>query len=131
MIITKDNWNDTRWPNFTPDELACKHCGALEMDADFLDEIQHLRNIFGAPMTITSGYRCPNHPAEINKKTSGAHPQGKAIDVAIQGPLAYRLIDHAFAMQFDGIGIAEREGNARFVHLDKGTNLPRPTIWSY
>ena len=30
------NW---RWPNFTRQELACKHCGGFDIPAAFLDRL--------------------------------------------------------------------------------------------
>ena len=47
----------TKYPNFTEEEFKCKHCGKAEMNAAFMGKLQHLRNAYGKPMTITSGYR--------------------------------------------------------------------------
>ncbi|MBE4138083.1 DUF882 domain-containing protein [Vibrio parahaemolyticus] len=127
-----------RWPNFTPEEFACKcgQCGpqsGLNMDPDTMDNLQDLRFDVDFPFVITSGYRCPNHPEEKKKSEPGAHAQGKAADIAVSGGRALSLICAAQIYRFTGIGVMQR-GKHRFIHLDDmeaAANRPRPWIWSY
>jgi zinc D-Ala-D-Ala carboxypeptidase len=121
------------YPNFREIEFRCRHTGLCEMDADFMARLQELRTAVGRPLVITSGYRHPTHPIEAQKRTSGAHTYGRAVDIAAHGPFALRLITTAIEFGFTGIGVAQK-GDARFIHLDDLTaadNFPRPTIWSY
>lgn len=121
------------YPNFTEDEFRCKHTGRCKMDPVFMRRLQHLRSVFGKPMRITSGYRDPSHPVEAAKDKPGAHSEGRAADVAVQGADAVRLVQLAIGLGFTGIGV-QQKGTARFIHLDDLTqldNYPRPTIWSY
>jgi uncharacterized protein YcbK (DUF882 family) len=120
----------TKYPNFTEEEFKCKHCGKAEMNAAFMGKLQHLRNAYGKPMVITSGYRCPEHPIEAKKSTPGAHASGQACDVGVQGTDAYNLLKLAFALEFTGIGV-QQKGGGRFIHLDTLRNPPRPNVWSY
>ena len=120
----------TKYPNFTEEEFKCKHCGKAEMNAAFMGKLQHLRNAYGKPMIITSGYRCPDHPIEAKKATPGAHASGQACDVGVQGTDAYNLLKLAFALDFTGIGV-QQKGGGRFIHLDTLRNPPRPNVWSY
>jgi uncharacterized protein YcbK (DUF882 family) len=99
------------------------------MDPDFMHRLQGLRNRFNKPMTITSGYRCPEHPIEAAKASPGAHTTGKAADVAVQGADAHRLLSISLELNFTGIGV-QQKGDKRFLHLDTLTEQ-RPTIWSY
>jgi zinc D-Ala-D-Ala carboxypeptidase len=125
------------WPSFTLEELKCK-CGkcdskGLEMRAAFMDKLQALRNKLGFPLHITSGYRCPAHNASISKTGSdGVHTTGQAVDIAIRGEEAIKLLKAAIDAGFTGIGI-DQQGASRFIHLDTCTapDYPRPTIWSY
>lgn len=122
-------WN--KYPNFSEDEFRCKcGCGKVEMRADFMAKLQQLRNAYGKPMIITSGYRCPDHPVEAKKTVSGAHTTGMAADIAVQGTDAYNLLKHAFALGFTGIGV-QQKGGGRFIHLDTMQRPPRPNVWSY
>lgn len=130
---------------FTYNEMACKcGCGKAEMNQQFMDLLDSLRDMLGQPIVITSGYRCPNHPVEKSKEKSGAHSKGKAADIAVMREDALKVLEIVFAFNqgakavevpyFTGIGI-QQKGTSRFIHLDSCTmaedNLPRPTIWSY
>ena len=121
----------SKYPNFSRAKLACSHCGAEGIKPELMDRIQALRNAFGRPMPETSGYRCPQHPAEISKTVPGAHQLGLAIDIGLQGRDAYDLMKLAFSMGFTGIGV-QQKGTSRFIHLDVvEAQLPRPAVWSY
>lgn len=123
----------SKYPNFTETEFRCKHTGKCEMDAGFMERLQALRIAFGHPMKVTSGFRDKTHPIEAAKATSGAHTTGMAVDIAVEGAQAVRLIGLAITHGFTGIGV-KQHGTGRFVHLDTvpGTpQQPRPWIWSY
>ena len=118
---------------FTEDEMKCTHCGSYEMDHDFMQKLDQLREDMGFVFPITSGYRCPNHPIEARKKAPGAHTTGKAADIGVKGEEAYKLIEGAIELRFKGIGIAQK-GEGRFIHIDdieSSPSRPRPWIWSY
>jgi zinc D-Ala-D-Ala carboxypeptidase len=122
------NWQD--YPNFSEAEFKCSHCGKVNMNPEFLQKLQMLRTAFAKPMRITSGYRCPDHPIEAKKASSGAHTTGCAADVAVQGRDAHDLLRLAFHFRFTGIGV-QQKGSGRFIHLDTLTESPRPNVWSY
>lgn len=122
------NWSD--YPNFTESEFRCSHCGEVAMQPAFMAKLQDLRTIFGKPMKVTSGYRCPAHPIEQKKAAPGAHTSGCAADIGVQDTDAYRLLKLAFAMGFTGIGV-QQKGGGRFIHLDTLSAPPRPNVWSY
>ena len=125
--------------NFTRSEFACR-CGkcdsaGMEISDELLDALQALRTICKFPFIITSGYRCPAHPAEQKKDTVGAHALGMAVDIAVSREEAIHLLKNALNCNaFTGIGVNQK-GSSRFVHLDIATEddiiAPRPNIWSY
>jgi len=128
---------DWRWPNFTPDEMACQHCGAKNMDPEFMDQLQALRDAYGRPMAVSSAYRCPDHPIEDDKdpedEIESPHETGRCVDVLCSHLDAYELLGLALEMGFTGIGVNQR-GDSRFLHLDTledGPRRPRPHVWSY
>lgn len=121
----------SKYPNFSAAEFTCKHTGRCEMAPDFMARLQHLRQVYGKPMVITSGFRHATHPIEARKAEPGAHSTGHAADVAVQGADALRLVQLALGLGFTGIGV-QQKGAGRFIHLDDlGQGFPRPTIWSY
>lgn len=129
--MIEPNWADL--PSFSRHEFACAHCGRAEMDNDFLWRLQDLRDSYGKPMRVTSGFRCPQHPIEARKAKPGTHSTGRAVDIAVSRGEAYALLRLAIRMGFTGIGV-QQKGEGRFLHLDDLTSQegwPRPTIWSY
>ena len=103
------------------------------MDDDFMMKIEALRHELGFPFTVTSAYRCPDHPIEARKASPGAHASGRAVDIACQGDKAHRLLEAALRMGLSGIGVNQK-GSGRFIHLDdleNGSGRPRPWVWSY
>lgn len=125
------NWQN--YPNFSPDELRCKHTGNLHMDTGFMDRLQALRTDYGKAMVISSGYRDATHPIEAKKTEPGAHSTGHACDVSVRGGDALALIALAVNHGFTGIGVSQK-GASRFIHLDDldhQPQRPRPWVWSY
>lgn len=129
-----EKWDIVRWPRFKPDEFTCRcGCGSNEMDAQFIDKLQSIRNEINYPMLVTSGYRCPDYNQEVSSTgPHGPHTTGKACDIAIAGNYTYRLLFAAFKAGMTGIGIKQKGSIAsRFIHLDTLVTPPRPNIWSY
>ena len=125
------------WPNFSWAELACK-CGQCGSDSgqninpELMENIQWLRDVCG-PLTVSSAWRCPDHPVERSKATPGTHARGLAIDIRCSGEYAWKVLAAAMAMGcFTGIGISQKGNHgSRFIHLDIETAGNRPWIWSY
>ena len=114
--------------HFRLEEFNCAHTGTggENMDPEFLENLDRLREICGFPFRITSGYRDATHPVEARKEKPGTHQQGIAADIAVTNGLdRLTLVREALKMDyFNGIGI----GNG-FVHLDGRTTTP--VMWTY
>ena len=125
MITDKSQFNEmqSQWSNFSYEELACQHTGTMNLSEDFLIALQELRDAYGKAMTITSGYRSPEHPIEAKKSSPGYHSKG-AIDVAVSGEDAVQLLTVALNLGWTGIGI----NVPSFIHLDRRS---KPTLWKY
>ena len=125
IIITESQFevNQKHYPSFSFKELACQETGEIALPIDFLKELQKLRDAYGKPMIITSGYRSPRHSIEAKKSSPGYHTQG-AVDVAVSGEDAIQLLKTALNLGSTGIGI----NTPSFIHLDR---RPNPTIWKY
>lgn len=105
------------------------------MVPSFMDRLQALRDEFGKPMHVSSGYRSAIHSAEKDKKRFGTHTLGCAVDIAVSGADALQLIGLAQKHGFTGIGVNQKGPHKnRFIHLDDAAAQqwrPRPHIWSY
>ena len=47
--------------------------------------LQRLRNVLKAPITINSGYRSPRHNKAVGGATKSQHLTGKAADIVVKG----------------------------------------------
>jgi len=110
---------------FTVGEFNCKNTGENQMDPEFIEKVDKLRDHCGFPFVITSGYRSPQHPIEAKKDVPGTHAQGIAADIKITNSAQrYTIIREALEMGFAGIGVA-----SDFIHVD--TRGSAPVIWTY
>ena len=128
-------WHDVQF--FSEHEFACKcGCNTSPMGFRFLKVLDKIREDFAKPLTVSSGYRCSQHPVEARKKTPGAHSTGLACDLLVHGQEALEVLRLALSHpQIKGVGIQQKgQRNQRFIHLDavdQGGHLARPNIWSY
>ena len=124
------NWS---WPNFTFDEMACKGSGECEMNPEFMDRLQALRDALGVPLPVTSGYRSREYNARVSTTgRTGPHTTGRAADIHIAGADAHKLIGLAYELGFTGFGVKQSGPWAgRFIHLDDLQGEKRPRVWSY
>lgn len=117
--------------HFTRSELCCSHCGELAyfQERDVVEGVEELREACGFPLRITSGFRCPEHPAEQAKPAPGSHFRHQALDVALYGYSVVELVSAALPLGYKGFGFSQRDANyvRRFVHIDRGA----PRVWSY
>lgn len=126
----------SRYPNFGESEFRCKcGCGRAEMMPEFLDRLQRLRDAWGKPLPVNSGFRCPEYNAKVSSTgTTGPHTTGRAVDIAVSRADALDLLVMARReFGFTGVGVHQKGGD-RFIHLDDippGGIHPRPNIWSY
>lgn len=126
------DWSD--YANFIEDEFRCKGVGCCggraDMDPDFMTHLQRVRDAYGHPMVVNSGYRCPEH--DRAERGAGVHPTGRAADIAVSGEKVYHLLKIALAMGMRGIGQRQHgDYEGRFMHLDDLDGPMRPRIWTY
>ena len=131
MMLTK---------NFSVAEVECScGCGSADMDPDFMQILQNIREDMNRPLRISSGVRCAKRNAEVSSTGSnGPHvPRANgtsASDILNAGADALRKVDIARKNGISGVGISQRGPHAkRFIHIDtiNDSTHPRPTMWSY
>lgn len=119
--------------HFSNEELACKHCGKMEIPQEAIERLDRLRDALGFALPLSSAYRCPEHNAAVSTTgLNGPHTKA-AFDIAVDGAKAFLVVQAALAEGFTGIGV-QQKGAGRFVHVDALPNepgQPRPTVWSY
>lgn len=141
-IVTFDTVTDItpgfwRWPHFSPQEWACRGTGKVGVVPEFMDELETVRAMYGAPLPISSGYRSPEHNEEVSatQSTDGAHTLALAADFLIHGTDALHLLALLLARGWQGIGIGQKGPvEKRILHADMAPakdGAPRPWLWTY
>ena len=111
--------------HFKREEFACScGCGFDTVDKETLHVLGAVRDRFDAPVTITSGCRCPEHNKRIGGASSSKHTEGRAADFRVQGVTSnevYDFLDWMYPDQY-GIGLY-----STWVHID--TRSGKPARW--
>lgn len=103
--------------NFSIQEMVCKcGCRSRGMDLYFMNMLQRLRNLYGKPMKITSGFRCELWNAKVGGVDGSMHTLGLAADVSCNNSIDRAdLVRFALECNFKTIIVAKN-----YVHLDNG-----------
>lgn len=102
-------------PSFSVKEFACKDkSDKVLVDVVFVKgKIQNIRDHFGVPVTVNSGYRTSAYNKKIRGASSSYHLYGRAFDIAVKGHTPEEVAKYAQTIGINGI--IQYNG---FVHLD-------------
>ena len=127
-LNTKCNWKKY----FSLHEFACK-CSVCNRNPntipknmpplELLEVLTELREYFGQPITINSGYRCPTHNNNIGGAEKSRHVIGDAVDIVVKNTTTESVYKHIISKYGDrpyGIAVNINASNkyAGFVHID-------------
>lgn len=107
-------WPFWQWPDFTPSEMACRHCGESYIWPEFMDRLQQARDVVGRPFRIHSAHRCSLHNARIGGAPLSQHLK-LAADIGIYGHDRRALYLACRQAGFRGFGFYQT-----FLHIDLG-----------
>lgn len=104
--------------NFRVKEFACADgSDAVLVAPQLVMVLQSIRSHFGAAVTISSGYRTPQHNEKVGGLTDSQHCYGTAADITVRGKTPAQVAAYAREIMPDwgGVGIYARQG---FCHVD-------------
>ena len=82
--------------NFTVAEFACKDgSDPVFVDSSLAALLQKIRDHFGRPVVITSGYRTVAHNKSVGGAAYSQHLYGRAADIRVQGIPVEQLAAYA------------------------------------
>ncbi len=103
--------------NFVSTEFDCHGndgcCNKTIIDPKLVVYLQAIREHFGKPITINSGYRCSKHNQRVGGVSSSYHTKGMASDIVVSGVAPVEVAKFAESIGIKGIGLY-----SNFVHID-------------
>lgn len=121
-------------PYFKESEFKCKcgKCRSITPPDELIDILCQIREHYGKPVIINSGYRCKEHNAKIGGAPQSRHVAGDAADFTVKDIKTIDLYNYVILTYGDGpYGIAKRISQnpyAGFVHFDCRGKKAR---WTY
>ena len=117
-------------PDFKVRELRCKDgTDTVMVDETLTVVLQCIREHFGKPVTITSGYRTAAHNAAVGGAKSSQHLLGRAADIRVQGVSVEDVAAYAESLMPDWGGVgrypAKAGRAAGWVHVDTRADKAR------
>jgi hypothetical protein len=110
--------------NFNSTEFDCHGSGCCSrtlINETLVEYLQKIREHFGKPIKVTSGYRCPIHNKNIGSGTGSQHAKGNAADIVVEGVAPADVAKYAESIGVKGIGLYETPADGHFVHVDTRT----------
>ena len=122
--------------NFTVAEFACKDgSDPVFVDSSLAALLQKIRDHFGRPVVITSGYRTAAHNAAVGGSKSSQHLLGRAADFYVEGVPVATVAAYAETLLpgRGGIGrypkdVAHPKRMTGWVHIDTRAGKSRWTM---
>ena len=102
-------------PNFQVKEFACKDgSDTVLLCEETVEILQAIRNYFGAPVHVNSGYRTSSYNAKIGGASRSQHVIGTAADISVKGVPPSAVVSYLEKFYPNhGIGLY-----TSFVHVD-------------
>lgn len=118
-------------PSFKVREFGCKGSDVVLLDEELVVLLQCIREHFGKPVYITSGYRTAAHNAAVGGSKSSQHLLGRAADIQVAGVSVEDVASYAEALMPDWGGVGRypvKAGRTKgWVHVDTRPNKSRWT----
>jgi len=109
-------------PYLSEKEYRCSHCLSLPPDykdkpeffSQFFEYWMDIRERYGLPIIVNSGYRCPIHNKTVGGEECSAHCTGLALDIRPSDGDIGRLVRIVEAYAND----LRMKVYSRFIHID-------------
>lgn len=120
-------------PAFRVREFRCRDGSDVVMiDESLVMLLQCIREHFGKPITITSGYRTAAHNTAVGGSKSSQHLLGKAADIQVADTTVEAVAAYAESLMPDWGGVGRypvKAGRAKgWVHVDTRAKKSRWTL---
>ena len=106
--------------HFSTKEFACPDCGRTKVSGILILALEELRTALGdAPIFVDSGYRCPEHNANVGGQSASQHLLGNAADIRVANKSLQEMFDGARSVKdFLNGGVGVYDADPPFIHVD-------------
>lgn len=102
-------------------------CSLQDMDQEFMDILDKLRELAGIPIVINSAYRTKAYEKSKGRPGTSTHCLGKAVDIRCNSNAnRYKIVSAAMRLGLCRVGIGRT-----FVHVDIDPTKSQNVIWHY
>lgn len=99
----------------------------INMDAEFMGLLDQIREQYGRPIHINSGYRTTERNRMAGGKADSAHLRGLAADLRCDNSRdRHDLLEAIFSVGIHRVGIARS-----FIHIDNDKSKAERVVWLY
>lgn len=103
--------------NFNLKEFECPCCHTVLLHPLLVLTLQRLREKWGRPLIINSGYRCEIHNRDVGGVSRSLHKVGQAADIRVPAPEHELFRGMALSC---GFSRAISYGKKHFIHVEIG-----------
>ncbi len=97
------------------------------MSKELLSKLDMIREEFGKPIHINSGYRTEAHNEKVGGKPASSHLKGLAVDIACSASRdRFNLVNLFAKYGITRIGVADT-----FIHIDIDRDKSQHVMWTY
>lgn len=112
-------------PNFTVSEFACKDGSEIVLvDEELAQILQIVRNYYGRPLIINSGFRTISHNEKVGGETGSYHTLGMAADFYVRGISVANVVNLLNKICGNAYGIGTYKD---YIHIDTRRECARWT----
>lgn len=120
-MITARHFKEAEFKKCTPP------CSLQDMNQEFMNLLDTLRDKVGIPLVLTSAYRSVSYEKLMGRSGNSAHTRGRAVDIRCEsGQTKQKLMDAARQLGITRFGVGKS-----FLHIDNDKTLPQNTTWGY
>lgn len=121
---------------FNESEFNCK-CGKCERPKnvpshELIEILTEIREHYGKPLIINSGYRCATHNKKVGGSPNSQHTKGSAADFIVKGVKTLEVWDYVLEHYGNrplGLAIKRNKDEFKgFIHIDTRGKIAR---WEY
>ena len=120
-MITAKYFSESEFCACTPS------CSLQDMDQEFMNKLDQLRELAGIPLVINSAFRSVQYEKTKGRNGTSAHVLGLAIDIRCNNSQnRFKVLESALKLGFKRIGVAKS-----FIHLDISKKHSQNVVWTY